>query len=150
MKHRRSDPHRGVFRAREATTAIEFAICAMAIVLLVVGFAEFGRIVWTYEVLQEVAAESARCMGLRANACASAGVYNLSNTLSYVVSLTKSHGVAIQTSMVSLSNVATCGGAAGFSQVSINYDLISMAPRLLTSLRGGMIMTASACFPNNG
>jgi hypothetical protein len=118
--------------------------------LAVVGFAEFGRLVWVYEVLQEAAAEGARCMGLRANACASSGVYNSDKTKSYVVTVAKSHGVTIATSMVALSNVATCGGANGFSRISISYAFTAVAPRLLTSLENGLTMAASACFPNNG
>jgi len=59
-------PARGknLARAQEATTAVEFAVCALAMMLIVVGFVEFGRLAWTFEVLQDAAAEGARCMGL--------------------------------------------------------------------------------------
>jgi Flp pilus assembly protein TadG len=134
---------------RNATTAVEFAICALAMVLIVVGFVEFGRLVWTLEALQETASEGARCMGLRASACASAGVYSSANTKNYVVTLAASRGVVITTAVVSLSNTATCGGASGFSQVSINYQFVTVAPELLTSLVNGFVVPASACFPNN-
>src|SRR5262245_20339627 len=48
---------RKLTRTQRATTAVEFAVCALALVLVVVGFAEFGRLVWTSEVLQEAASE---------------------------------------------------------------------------------------------
>ena len=81
---------------RQATTAVEFAVCALAMVLMVVGFAEFGRLVWTVEVLQEAAAEGARCMGLAANSCAVSGTYNSANTTTnYIVSLATARGVVI-------------------------------------------------------
>jgi hypothetical protein len=118
-------------------------------VLIVIGFTEFGRLVWTSEVLQEAASEGARCMGLRANSCAAAGVYSAGNTTSYVVSLATSRGVVITAGMITLNNVATCGGAAGFSQVSISYRFTTVAPVLLTSLTNGFTVPASACFPNN-
>jgi Flp pilus assembly protein TadG len=145
--------YRGAFaelaRTRKATTAVEFAVCALAMMLTVVGFAEFGRLVWTSEVLQEAASEGARCMGLRASSCASAGVYNAANTTTYVVSLATSRGVVINAGMVSLTSAATCGGASGFSQVSISYDFTTVAPALVTSLVHGFTVPASACFPNS-
>jgi Flp pilus assembly protein TadG len=136
-------------RAREATTAVEFAICALAMMLIVVGFVEFGRLVWSFEVLQEVAAEGARCMGLGASSCASAGAYSSANTRTYVVNLASSRGVVITAAAVSLNNAAICGGAGGFSQVSINYDFTTVAPALVTSLANGFTVPASACFPNH-
>ncbi len=136
-------------RTQRATTAVEFAICALAMMLIVVGFVEFGRLVWTFEVLQEVASEGARCMGLGANSCATAGTYNSARTTTYVVNLATSRGVIIEAGMISLSNTATCGGASGFSQVSINYGFTTVAPALLTSLVNGFNVPASACFPNH-
>jgi Flp pilus assembly protein TadG len=144
-------PARGknLARAQEATTAVEFAVCALAMMLLVVGFVEFGRLAWTFEVLQDAAAEGARCMGLAATSCASAGAYNAANTTSYVVSLATARGVVIKPAAVSLNNTATCGGASGFSEVTITYHFTTAAPGLLTSLVNGFTVPASACFPNN-
>ncbi len=135
---------------RRGTTAVEFAICGLAMTMIVVGIVEFGRLVWTAEVLQDAAAEGARCMGLIAPSCAAAGVYSSANTKTYVVSLATARGVTIPSAAITLNNAAVCGGATGFSQVSINYDFTTVAPALLTTLAGGYIVPASACFPNNG
>jgi Flp pilus assembly protein TadG len=135
---------------QRATTAVEFAVCALAMTMIVVGFTEYGRLVWTAEVLQEAASEGARCMGLRASGCAAAGAYNSANATNYVVAVATSRGVVINSGMVTLSNAAVCGGASGFSSVSISYDFITAAPNLLTSLVHGFVVPASACFPNNG
>jgi hypothetical protein len=118
-------------------------------VLIVVGFAEFGRLVWTSEVLQEAASEGARCMGLRASSCAAGGAYSAANTTAYVVSKATAGGVVITPATVSLSNATACGGAAGFSQVSINYNFTTVAPGLIAVLANGFTVSASACFPNN-
>ncbi len=136
-------------RSRRAATAVEFAVCAMAMVLIVVGFMEFGRLVWTFEVLQESAAEGARCMGLRATACASSGAFSAGNTTAFVVALAATRGVTIDASAVTLDNGATCGGASGFSRVSIDYRFATVAPSLATSLANGFAVPTSACFPNN-
>ncbi len=118
-------------------------------VLIVIGFAEFGRLVWISEVLQEAASEGSRCMGLRATSCAVGGVYSAGNTTAYVVSVATARGVVITASTIVLNNAAVCGGAAGFSNVSINYDFTTVVPALLTSLGAGFNVPASACFPNN-
>ncbi len=145
----RARPQSRLMQASEASTSVEFAICALAMVMMIIGFTECGRLIWTFEVLQEAASEGARCMGLRANACASAGVYSPANTTNYVVSLATSRGVTIPASTVALSNVAVCGGTPGFSQVSINYDFTSAAANLLTVFAGGLNVAAAACFPNS-
>jgi hypothetical protein len=88
-------------------------------------------------------------MGLRAGSCASGGVYNAANTTAYVVSQATAGGVVITPATVALSNTATCGGAAGFSQVSIKYNFTSVAPALITVLANGFTVSVSACFPNN-
>jgi Flp pilus assembly protein TadG len=128
---------------------VEFAVCALAMVMIVIGFAEFGRLVWTSEVLQEAVSDGARCMGLRASSCAAGGVYSSANTTAYVVSQATAAGVVITPATVSLSNVAACGGAAGFSQVSITYNFTTVAPGLIAVLANGFTVSVSACFPNN-
>ena len=138
-----------LLRTRSATTAVEFAVCGLAMVLIVIGFAEFRRLVRISEVLQETASEGARCMGLRSSSCAAAGVYSADNTTAYVVSVANSRGVVITATTIALNNAAICGGAAGFSSVAINYDLITVVPILLTSLGAGFNVPATACFPNN-
>jgi Flp pilus assembly protein TadG len=149
MKNLAPRPKPGLLGSRQASTAVEFAICALALVLIIVGCTEFGRLIWTFEVLQEAATEGARCMGLRASGCASSGVYNSTSTKNYVVSVATSRGVAITGPMLTLSNAATCGGASGFSEVTITYNFKTVAPALLSSLAGGFTVPASACFPNN-
>jgi Flp pilus assembly protein TadG len=145
----RPDPRQSLTRTWRATTAVEFAVCALGMVLIVVGFAEFGRLIWTSEVLQEAASQGARCMGLRAASCASAGTYNSANTTAYVVSQATAGGVVINGATVTLSNTASCGGAGGFSQVSINYNFTTVAPGLIAVLAHGFTLSVSACFPNN-
>jgi len=88
-------------------------------------------------------------MGLRAPSCAAAGVYSSANTKAYVVDLARSRGVVIASATVTLDNAAICGGASGFSRVSITYDFVTVVPVLLESLGAGFTLPASACFPNN-
>jgi Flp pilus assembly protein TadG len=136
-------------RATRASTAVEFAICALVMVFMVVGFVEFGRLAWTFEVLQEAAFEGARCMGMRATSCAAGGAYSAGNTKTYVIGVATARGVTITAPVIVLNNAANCGGAANFSQVAINYGFTSVAPGLLTALAGGYTVATSACYPNS-
>ena len=134
---------------RRATTTVEFALCALAMVSIVVGFLEFGRLAWTFEVLQEAAMEGARCMGLRAPSCASGGTYNAANTTSYVVARAKARGVTIAASTVTLTTGATCGGASGFSRVAISFRFAPVVPGPVTPLADGFTVNTSVCFPTS-
>ncbi len=139
----------GLARARRATTAVEFAVAGLALVLIVIGFVEFGLLTWSFEVLQEVAVQGARCMGLGVSSCRTGGVYSSTSTTSYIVALASTRGVVITSGMVTLNATATCGGTTGFSQVSISYSFATVAPTLLTSLTNGFTVPVSACFPNH-
>lgn len=139
----------GLVRDRRAATVVEFAICSLVMMLIIFGTLEFGRALWTWEVIQETAFEGARCMGLLASSCASNSTYSSTNTSTYIVSLAASRGVTISANMVSLNHTALCGNAGGFSQVSITYPFSTVAPALLTSLANGISLPGIACFPNN-
>jgi Flp pilus assembly protein TadG len=155
LSGRRAAVRRGklaaLVRSRRATTAVEFALCALAFVLIVVGSAEFGRLIWTFEVLQAAAAQGARCMGLLATSCSTTagGAYSSANTTTYVVTQAADMGVTITDSMVTLNNAATCAGTSGFSTVTISYKFVTIAPLLLPSLGSSFTVPASACFPNH-
>ena len=142
-------PANVMVRSRRATTTVEFAICALVMVSIVVGFTEFGRLAWTLEVLQETAAEGVRCMGLRAASCASSGVYNAASTTTFITNRAKARGVVITASAVALNSTAVCGGATGFSRVAIGYNFATVAPLLLAPLLHGFSVNTSACFPNS-
>ncbi len=102
---------------------------------------------WTANALQQTAIQSARCMGVVATNCASGAAYSSTNTLSYVQSVASTYGVTVPTAGVTLSRAATCGGASGFSQVTINYTFRTAVPNLITGL-SSVAMTQQACFPN--
>lgn len=135
---------------RRGASAIEFAIVVTPLLVIVFGSIEFGRLLWTREALQETVISSSRCMGVKQNSCTSSGAYSETKTLSYVQSRATSWSITLPTSAVSLNDSATCGGTAGFSQVSIAYTFQTAVPILLGSLANGIPISATACFPNQG
>lgn len=131
-----------------ATAIIEFAFAAPLFLMLIFGIAEYCRLLWTMQALQQVAIDGARCMAIPQSACASAGSYNATNTTSHIRQVGNQWGISIPTAGVSLAANATCGGTTGFSKVTLTATFNSVAPQLVKLAAGGTSLTASACFPN--
>ena len=127
--------------------AVEFSVVVLTMFTLLFGVTEFGWYMWTANALQQTAIQGARCMGVLATNCASGSAYSSSNTTSYVQSVASTYGVTVPTAGVVLSNSANCGGATGFSSVTINYTFQTAVPNLITGL-SSVAMTEAACFPN--
>ena len=128
-------------------TAVEFSLVIMTMFTLLFGVTEFGWYMWTANALQQTAIQSARCMGVLATSCASGAAYSSSRTLSYVQTVASTYGITVPSAGVTLSTSATCGGAVGFSSVTINYTFRTVVPNLITGL-SSVAMSQSACFPN--
>lgn len=136
-------------RNRCGSTALEFAIVAGPLLLLMFGVLEFGRAEWARQTLQEVAMHGARCMGVRQTGCSdAAAAYDAAKTKSYLVSEGAGYGLALKTTDITLDANATCDGVAGFSRVSVTYDFQSSMPGAIEVLVQDLPLVASACFPN--
>lgn len=142
---------RSLGRANGGAAAVEFAAVLGPLLLLMFGVFEFGRLLWIREALQETATAGARCMGMSASSCATAGAYSSSATTTYIRSTASNWGVTLTASNITLNNNATCAGisaANGFSSVTISYNFQSVVPSIVTQLNGGKTLTSVACFPN--
>ena len=125
----------------------EFSVVVLTMFTLLFGVTEFGWYMWTANALQQTAIQGARCMGVLASNCASGSAYSSTNTTSYVQSVATTYGITVPTAGVVLSSSASCGGATGFSSVTINYTFQTAAPTLIPGL-SSVAMTEAACFPN--
>ncbi len=127
--------------------AVEFSAVVMTMFTLLFGVTEFGWYMWTANALQQTAIQGARCMGVLASSCASGVTYSAGNTRTFVQQQATTYGITVPDAGVVLSNSASCGGASGFSSVTINYTFRTVVPNLITGL-SNVAMTQSACFPN--
>ena len=94
---------RALGRAQDGAIAVEFAILAPVFLALVFGTIEFGRLMWTYQALQETAIAGARCMALPQTACASAGnppTYNPANTTTYIQGIASQWGGSLSSAEI--------------------------------------------------
>jgi len=128
---------------------VDFALVMPPLLALTFAIIEYGRFFWAQEALEETALAAARCMGIRQSSCASGGAYSLSATQSFITSTATTWGISIPTANMSLDNAATCGGATGFSSVTLTTTFNTAVPGILPMPSGGSTLTATACFPNN-
>jgi Flp pilus assembly protein TadG len=135
-------------RAESGASAVEFAVVAVPLLLIVFGTFEYGRLQWTRSALQETAMAAARCMGVKQPACASGGAVNTGQTLSYLREQAGAFMVSLPSHGVTLDTNVSCSGVAGFSRVTIAYTYQTAVPLLLGSLADGIAIQTAACFPN--
>jgi Flp pilus assembly protein TadG len=133
---------------RRGISAVEFALVAPALLLIVLGTAEFARARWMEEALSHTSITGARCMGLQLTNCAAGGVYSATATAAYIQGIAQKWGLNLTPANIALNANTSCGGVSGFSQVTLTTSFNTIAPFLITSLSAGKSLSATACFPN--
>ena len=130
---------RGLLDDKRGAAAIEFALASTALMLLVFGIVEMGRMLWTRQALQGAAAETARCLAIGSPLCQGGSAYAATAAANRGIS-------GLQSSMVAVSVDNPCGtGAGNFTKVTITYPYASVVPSFVAAPAGGL--TATACFP---
>jgi Flp pilus assembly protein TadG len=143
-------------RTRKAVAALEFALLATPLLLLVLGILEFGRLMWFREALQMTANEGARCMGVVASSCASSGAYDAPTTTTYIENVANNWGITLVGANVTLARPSTNANCipthltptTPMSEVTITYTFQTAIPQLFAMLVGKSL-TSHACFPNS-
>ncbi len=141
---------RSLTARRDGTVAVEMALLALPLFMLLFGTVEYSRMYWTGQALREAAVKSARCMGILSEPCSENDVFSEKKTIAYITKEADALGIPLLASDISLANDGTCWGQSGFSRVSVSYVFESPLRGLLESIGKGTTLTADACFPNNG
>lgn len=141
---------RRLWSDRRGASAVEFAMVAGPLLLLLLGTIEFGRLMWLRQALEETATAGARCMGIPQPECTSGGVYNSAAARNFIVGQAAGWGLQVASGDVAVNRAATCSGLPGFSTVSISYTFSSAVPILAEAIGAGPTVTAQVCFPNQG
>ncbi|HWU54222.1 MAG TPA: TadE/TadG family type IV pilus assembly protein [Rhizomicrobium sp.] len=111
-------------------TALEFALCAPAFFMLVMGIVQLGLLVWMQLALQQGVEAAARCASINKNTCASA-----SQIQSYASA--QSYGLSPPDSAFTVTTPA-CGNMVQASYTPSYLPSFPIPTRTLT---------AQACFP---
>jgi Flp pilus assembly protein TadG len=116
---------------KQGGTAAEFAMILPALLLLVLGLIESGRLIWSQSVLHFAVENAARCASVDATNCGT-----VSAVQSYAVD--RAGGLAVANSNFSVTTPA-CG-----SQVLASYPFQTVVSNLLPF---SITLTAKSCFP---
>lgn len=118
--------------------AIEYALLLPALLMLLFGIMECGRLYWTYTTLYRATEAAARCGAVNATLCATA-----SQIQDYAV--TQAFGLTVTASMFT-ATTAACG-----VQVSASLPFLLMIPWVTTSTPSGafnlLTLNPVACYP---
>jgi hypothetical protein len=135
-------------RDKSGATALEFALVAGPLLLLIFGVIEFSRAEWTRQSLQEIAIQGARCMGVRQTACTTGTTIDVAKSKTYLITEGHDYGLELTGNGITLESNVSCDGVAGFSRVRLAYDFRTAVPGLIEALLAKIPLQAQACFPN--
>ena len=139
---------------RRGNSAAEFAMIVGPLCVLLFGTIEFGRLLWTRDVVQQVAMEGARCMGVLASGCATAGpVFSASKARASIAARARGLNVPLTESGVVVDRNASCASAAGqsnSSEVTVTFTFASPFGGLIAALARDRLLIVKGCFTNAG
>lgn len=134
---------------RAGSTTLEFALVAATLMITCIGSIDLGLLLWSQEVLELAATDTARCVALGAAPCTP-----LTTAASYAVGLTTQYGFS---GMVTGANVSaqintTCNGATGnYAVVTITESYwgpnLSAWQPVAILLGGSTERVVTACYP---
>ena len=124
-------PARRLLRARGGSTAVEFGLLALPLLLLVAGIMDCSRLVWTHLALQVAVEQAARCAVIDATSCGTPA-----QVQSYAASMMLAPGVTAASFSYA---AAACG-----RQVSASMSFAILVPGYLPA---SIPLTARSCAP---
>jgi Flp pilus assembly protein TadG len=135
-----------ILRDQSGTTTLEFALTALALMMLLIGICEFGSVCWTWQAIEATANDAARCAGLNAPSCKNASTTPL-NTKTYAATAAQNRGfTGITTANVTVSTGTSgqtvCNTTATVVAVGLTYSFnwIFLVPLPST-------INVHACYP---
>lgn len=129
-----------LLRDARGVTAVEFALVAPAFLMFMFLTIDGARMAWTYQTLQEVAVNSARCAALGVTGCKTEG-----EVQSYAVARAAAEGVKLTAAAVTLNPAATCSSVSGMTRVAIASTYQGASTKLLPSKLTAL--STESCFP---
>lgn len=133
-------PFRTIAAHIGGVTAVEFALVAPVFMMFLFLIIDGARAVWTYQTLQEVAVNSARCAALNQTACA-----DNASVQSYAVARAAASGVRLGAADVTLTASTTCQTMSGMVKVAISTAYQGATTKLLPTALTTLV--TEGCFP---
>lgn len=123
--------------AESGSMALEYGLLLPALILIILGSMDVGRLIWTYTTLHRAVEASARCAAVTPSVCGTA-----QQVAARAVS--EAWGLPVTAAVFSLQSPA-CG-----AQVTANYSFSLLIPWLGAAQDqppNSITLTVSACYP---
>jgi Flp pilus assembly protein TadG len=134
---------------KRGSTAVEFAIIATPLMLLLFSTIEFGRMMWTLQALQLAGDQTARCVAIGATACATPSSFALARAQAFGAGALVASGVTVSTETASSSPVVcTLSGSNTAALVKLTLAFNSAVATLLPGISQNL--TTNSCYPLTG
>lgn len=105
------------------SAAVEFALIAVPVFLLLFGTIEFARLYWTSSVLNDTAAIAARCIGFPEPDCVDeSGQRNEVKTKMKIRDTSKGKGVLVDEERIFISFDSSCNNNGAYVQIIIELN----------------------------
>jgi Flp pilus assembly protein TadG len=139
---------RGFRRDTAGATAIEFAFVFPIMCSLMFGGLALAFAIWTQNILQDAAQETARCVAQGLSACATvpAGCDSSAAGVCYAETVAANRGLSsLAANNVSI-NISAASGGVSFTTVTISYAFAFSAYTLF--ITGNYTLVGYGAFPN--
>lgn len=134
---------RSLLRERKGATAVEFALVAPALMMFMFLILDGGRMIFTKQALNELAAETARCAAIKASGCDADSIQTWAITRGRSRSQLPMYAGSTTVDVTT----ATCNGQAGMEQATIRMPYPKGSMTLLPQSYVPATMVSVACFP---
>jgi len=132
-----------LLRNIDGVTALEFALVAPVFMMFMFLVIDGARVTWTYQTLQEVAANSARCAALSVPGCKTAD-----EVKTHAVARAAASGVKLSAASVTMTTAQNCLSMPGMTKVAIASSYQGATTKLLPS--SVSTLATESCFPTAG
>ncbi len=135
---------------RRGTTALEFAVAAPALMILMFGGFEFGRLQWTWQAMQLAGDQTARCVAISGAACTTPSTYAVNTAKTYGAVALVAADVAVVNTPAAITSTTACSPPSGNTAVKVTLTLPFTSPfsKLVPAL--SHTLTTTSCYPLTG
>ncbi len=135
---------------RRGSTAVEFAIVAPLLLMLMFAGLELARLLWTWQALQLASDQTARCVAISGTACTAPASYAVTTATGYGATGLLAANVQIANAPPGITNATACNPPAGNTAVRVTLSLAftSVVGALLPNL--SQTITTTSCYPLTG
>lgn len=135
---------------RRGTTAVEFALVCPALMLLLLGSIEFGRLIWTWQALQLAGNQVARCVAISGTACSTPSTYAINTASSFGAFGLTAAGVTVVNKPPTTTDATACSPPTGNTAVQVKLALAFTSPASVLIPKLAQTLTTTSCYPLTG